>query len=194
MSGNSCESALQTAPMVSALLCGGASRGPAGTSAPLSACWGSAMLASQVGELVLADLQLVAVLEPVRLDPAAVDVGPVEGPEVVDVEAVATGHEQRVVTRNGHIVEEDLGLLAASDRHALAGHVEGLARAAAAGSDHQRGALVRDLLEVDRLEVPRLVHLVDLGGVARLLARLRLAEERAALLTVVGALGVDEAA
>ena len=48
------------------------------------------------GELVLADLQLVAVLQPVRLDALAVDVGAVERAEVVEVVvAAAAGRAAR---------------------------------------------------------------------------------------------------
>src|SRR4051812_39317694 len=128
------------------------------------------------------------------LDPAAVHVGAIQRAEVVDVEAVAAADQQRVVAGHGHVVQEDLGVGAAADSHALAGHVERLPRPAAARADHQRGPLARDLFEVDGLELPSLVYLVDLGGVAAALALLRLTEEGAALLAVVGALGLDEAA
>ena len=110
MSGNSRSSCLKTAPIVSAfVLAGGGTPGDLGAHRSI-----------QVGELVLAHLQLVAVLELVRLDPAPVHVGAVERAEVVDVEAVAPAHQQGVVARDRHVVEEHLGLGAAPDRHALA--------------------------------------------------------------------------
>ena len=75
----------------------------------------------QVAELVLADLDLVAVGEPVRLDPAPVDVGAVERAEVVDVEAVAAADQQRVVAGDGDVVEEDAGVGAAADADPVLG-------------------------------------------------------------------------
>src|SRR5690349_23730457 len=51
-------------------------------------------------------LQLVAVLEPVGLDPAAVDVGAVQRAEVVEIEVAAAAHHERVVARDGHRSEE----------------------------------------------------------------------------------------
>src|SRR3954452_9107191 len=136
MSGNSCESCLQTAPIVSDFAWRGASSGPAAVPpSPLAASSDTATSARQVGELVLADLELVAVLQLVRLDPAPVHVGAVQRAEVVDVDAVAPAHEQRVVARDGHVVEEHLGVGAAPDRHLVAAHEECLARATAAGPD-----------------------------------------------------------
>src|SRR5687767_4968542 len=128
MSGNSCESALQTAPIVRAfpVPCGGGS-GPTGapsTSGGAGGCWArmssAIRLACQVGELVLADLQLVAVLEPVRIDPAAVDVGPVQRAGVVEEPVARAAHELRVVARDRHVVEEDLGVGRAPDHHPVA--------------------------------------------------------------------------
>ena len=57
----------------------------------------------QVAELVLADLDLVAVGEPVRLDSPPVDVGAVERAEGFHVKAVATADQQRVITGDGRI-------------------------------------------------------------------------------------------
>src|SRR5829696_352451 len=111
MSGNSCESALQTAPMVSDLLAPCGTGGPSGALAPSSPCCvlaGSPMSAGEVGQLVLADLELVAVLEPVGVDPPAVHVGAVQRPGVVQVPVARAAHEHRVVARHGHVVEEDL--------------------------------------------------------------------------------------
>src|SRR6202000_2453512 len=80
---------------------------------------GSTPSALQIAELVLADLDLVAVGEPVRLDPPAVHVGAVEGAGGVDVEAAQAPHQQRVVARDGYVVEEDAGVGAAADRGAV---------------------------------------------------------------------------
>src|SRR3954449_3358968 len=65
----------------------------------------SRALTRQVGELVLADLQLVAVLELVRVDPPAVHVGAVQGARVVQVPGARAAHEHRVVARDGDVVE-----------------------------------------------------------------------------------------
>src|SRR5512133_3567804 len=147
------------------------------------------------GELELADLQLVTVLETVRFDPMPVDVGAVQRAEVVEVVVAAALDEQRVVARDGDVVEEDVGVRAPADRHAVVVEREGLADAPAACPDDHRSALVRDdLLDVDRHE---LAGLVDAVGRRRRLAAgplLARAEERPALLAVVGSVGVDEAA
>src|SRR5215208_5852853 len=85
----------------------------------------------QVAQLVLADLDLVSVGELMGFDPAAVDVGAVEGSEIVDVEAVLAADEQRVVARDRDIVEEDARIGSAADRDALVVQGEALPRAAA---------------------------------------------------------------
>src|SRR3954447_14293043 len=103
MSSNSWLRIFATAPIVSAL------RGRDGESLARR-CSGSlrplvapssvaviAMSALQVAQLVLADLNLVAVLEAMRLDPAAVHIGPVQRSQIVDVEAVAATHHQGVI-------------------------------------------------------------------------------------------------
>src|SRR5919197_2081700 len=118
MSGNSCESALQTAPMVSDLAWRGASSAPGGAAdGPGSSSGPATTLAGDVGELVFADLQLVAVLEAVRLDPAPVDVGAVERAGVVQEPPVGAVDEDGMVARDGHVVEEDLRIGRAPDRH-----------------------------------------------------------------------------
>src|SRR5205807_2483533 len=61
---------------------------------------GSRSSAGQIGELVLADLELVAVLEAVGLDPRAVDVGAVQRAEIVEVVVAAALDQQRVVARH----------------------------------------------------------------------------------------------
>src|ERR671936_1210132 len=146
MSSNSCPRIFATAPMVSAL------RGREGESldatrlsvslrafAPCSVA-AIAISALQVAQLVLADLDLVAVLETVRLDPTPVDVGAVEGAEVVDVETVPAAHDQRVVPGDGDVVEEHRRVRGASDAHAVAVDREALARPPAAGADHECGS------------------------------------------------------
>src|SRR3954452_14372248 len=150
MSGNSRSSCLQTAPIVSAFCL-------IGLSPPLPATAGGRARPCSVStlnpspeecQLVLPILKLVAVLELVRLDPLAVHVGAVERAEVVDVDPVAPPHEQRVVARDGHVVEEALGLGAAPDPRLVALHEEGLAGATAAGADHERRALAGDGLRI----------------------------------------------
>src|SRR5690606_13058829 len=90
------------------------------------------VLALQVAQLVLADLDLVAVGKQVRLDPAPVHVGAVQRAEIVDVEAVLAAHDQRVVARDRHVVEKDGGVGGAPDRHPVAGDREALTGAASA--------------------------------------------------------------
>src|SRR3954449_1947432 len=130
MSGNSRSSCLQTAPIVSDF--GRGACGGAGAPAFSMPTWVLMRSSAEVGDLVLADLQLVAVLQLVRLDPAPVHVRAVQRAEVVDVDAVAPAHVQRVVARDGDVVEEHLGIGAAADRHLVAPDEEGLAGAAAA--------------------------------------------------------------
>ena len=127
MSSNSPSRILQTAPIVSAL------RGRLAESACARGLVDGRHLLLQVAELVLADLDLVAVGEPVGLDPAPVDVGAVERAEVVDVEAVAAADEQRVVAGDGDVVEEDAGVGAAADADPVVVDGEALTGAAAAG-------------------------------------------------------------
>src|SRR3954447_5768577 len=206
MSGNSTSSALHSAPIVIAFA--GASSGSPGGTVMASVC-GSPFSCSVMGpstgdvrELELADLQLVAVLEPVRLDAMAVDVGAVERPEVVEEEVAAAAHEQRVVARDGDVVEEDVRVRTPADRHAVGVEREALAHAPAAGPDDERRALVGDdVPDVDRHELAGLVDAVRRGGgltgAAAALASPALArgtEERPTARAVVRALGVDEAA
>src|SRR3954447_26996657 len=134
MSGNSRASCLLTAPIVSALRPDGRSGsgcspgarpgcGPSGSGRPAEGSVGvpiSAPSALQVSQLVLAHLELVPVLQLVRLDPAAVDVGAVERAEVVEIEPVAPPHDQRVVARHRDVVEKHAGIGTTPDRHALA--------------------------------------------------------------------------
>src|SRR5205823_6947130 len=88
----------------------------------------------QERELVLADLELVAVLEPGRrVDPLPVQEGAVEAPLVLDVEAALPLREDGVFPRDGHVVEEDVALRGAPDRGSLALRDEVLAGPPAAG-------------------------------------------------------------
>src|SRR6201999_3025093 len=86
-------------------------------SAPLRPAASSELSPGYVRELELADLQLVAVLEPVRLDAVAVDVAAVQRAEVVEVVVAGATDEQRVVARDRHVVEEDVRVRAPADRH-----------------------------------------------------------------------------
>src|SRR3954454_23390619 len=154
MSGNSTSSALQRAPIVIALA-GGASASSSGAGGSISAwiCASSswsvmAFSAGDVGELELADLQLVAVLQPVRLDPVAVHVGAVERAQVVEVEVAAAAHEQRVVARDGDVVEEDARVGPPADRHPVGVEREALADSPASRPDHERRALIGRVVEV----------------------------------------------
>src|SRR3954447_16689080 len=118
MSGKSSFSALQTAPIVSR-------RSPAAsrlaTLSSDSAMTPSPGSAVEEGQLELPDLQLVAVGEPVRLDPMAVDVRAVQAAGVLDVEAVRPAPDEGVVTGDRDVVEQDVGLRRAADGGLLAG-------------------------------------------------------------------------
>src|SRR3954464_11997601 len=118
MSGNSCCSDLQTAPIVIDFPGGAPEVSTGGRS--ISAISDGPLLPLEERELVLADLQLVAVLEPVRLDAAAVDVGPVQRAAIGEVQVAPAAHDERVVAGDRHIVEEDVGVGAPADRHAVA--------------------------------------------------------------------------
>src|SRR4051812_5694030 len=203
MSGNSTSSALHSAPIVIAFAGGVSSTGSGGAStastcASSFSCSVMALSPGDVRELELADLQLVAVLEPVGLDAVAVDVRAVQRAEVVEVVVAAAAHEQGVVARHGDVVEEDVGVRPAADRHAVGVQREALADAPAARPDDERGALVGDdVADVDRHELTGLVDAVRRGRrlalrAGRLLTRR--AEVGAAARAVVRALGVDEAA
>src|SRR5690349_15451189 len=100
----------------------------------------------QAGQPVLADLQLVAVLDRRRLDPPAVDDRPVEAALVLDPEAVAVTHEQRGLARHRDVVEEDVAVRGAADHRPLPRRPERLARAAAARADDERGPVDADVV------------------------------------------------
>src|SRR5687768_10945812 len=101
MSGNSWTSALQTAPIVSAFSGLGATAGSVGSGIATAS-------AGQVGQLVLADLELVGVLQAVRVDPPAVHVGAVQRARVVEVPGAGPPHQQGMHAGDRHVVEEDL--------------------------------------------------------------------------------------
>src|ERR1700744_3065882 len=103
MSGNSCASALQTAPIVTAFgrPCSAARAGSVSSSSGVSVSIDAIVRgrsAAQERELVLADLQLIAVREAMGLDPATVDVGAVQRAAVVEVVVAAPADDQRVGT------------------------------------------------------------------------------------------------
>src|SRR4051812_47221478 len=106
MSGNSALRRRQTLPIVKSCLVEGA----------------VALMRSmqEEGQPVLADLDLVAVLERRRLDAAAVDEGAVEAAQVLDVPAVVAADERRVSPRDGDVVEEDPAVGRAADRRPVA--------------------------------------------------------------------------
>src|SRR5215217_3795302 len=90
---------------------------------------------------VLPDLELVAVLQLRAVDPTAVDEGAVQRALVLDEESPVALDEQRVVTRHGDVVEEDVAVGRAADAGAAAAGPERLACAAAAGADDERRPL-----------------------------------------------------
>src|SRR5512142_1373167 len=174
MSGNSGFSRRHTVPIVS-------SRSRLGAVALMSVL--------EEGQPVLADLDLVAVLELGGLDALAVDEGAVQAAAVLDQPAAVTLPQLRVLPRDGDVVEEDPAVRRATDRRAVSLGLEGLPRPAAARADDERRPLHADVAE--RLE--ELVALLGAEGLRRL-AALRPREERAALRAIVGGLRVLEAA
>src|SRR6478735_5562791 len=104
----------------------------------------------QEAQLVLADLELVAVLQPARLDALAVEKGAVQAPLVLDEERTVLLDEHGVLARDGDIVEEDVAVRRAADRHALARRHEVLTRASASRADDQRGAFGAEVLQRQR--------------------------------------------
>src|SRR5919197_4099051 len=180
MSGNSACSRRQTAPIVSSRV-----------RSCRSACAVLTLLL-QVRQLVLADLELVAVLEPRRrLDALPVQERAVEAPEILDVVAVVLLQQHGVLARDGDVVEEDVVLGRAADGRALALRHEVLARAAAPGTDDERRPLGAEILKRHRA-LPRLPRFVRRVAHRRLGARLVLDEQRAAAGAVVGGLRVLE--
>src|ERR1700722_2996565 len=223
MSGNSWTSALQTAPIVNAfwrppspapspwpllsdVACASAAsarlRPACGTgahSAPRRSAQAKRELleipssACVIGQLVLADLQLIALLQAMRVDPRAIHVCAVQRTTVVEVPGIAATDQQSVVARNGHVVEEDIGVGAPADAHPLAVDGKALARTPSAGTDHERRPVRGHLAELHRHQ---LACVVDSVGSGHRLARGSLAarQQRAAARTVVGALVAEKAA
>src|SRR5829696_8028820 len=133
MSGNSCESALQTAPIVSDLAratgsaCAAAASSTAASGSAPSESLVTAISTGEERQLELADMQLVAILEAMRIDALPVHVGAVERAGVVEEPVPASPHERGVLARDGDVVEEDAGLGRAPDRHLLPRQRERLA-------------------------------------------------------------------
>src|SRR4030095_15118879 len=93
-----------------------------------------------------------------------------------------------------HVVEKDARIGAAADAHPVIVDCEALTGSAATGANHQRGTgPLHYLVDVHGLHLARVVDRVGHRG--RLVAALGTGTQvRPALLTVVGALGIDEAA
>src|SRR4051794_4603928 len=106
-----------------------------------------------------------------------------------------------MVARHRDVIEEDVGVGTAADRHAITLQREALADSAPAGAHDQRGAaaLSDDLIELDGHELARLVDPVGrrgrLGAAGPMAGgRLGVADEGATALAVVGPVGVAEPA
>src|SRR5919198_333202 len=162
MSSNSCARIFATAPIVSAFRGRDAPDPARGASGRDPSSVATALTSPlQIAELVLADLDLVAVLEAVRLDPPPVHVGPVERAEVVDVVAVLAPHDERVVARHGDVVEEHRRIGGPADAHPVLVDREALPRAPSPGANHERRPdAVNLLLQIDRLVLAGLVDAV----------------------------------
>src|SRR5438067_633769 len=187
MSGNSSERRRTTSPMRSILV-------------PLL----TVVLTSALheGEPVLADLELVAVLELLVVDPAPVDERPVQRALVLDEEVPVALDEHGVVARDGDVVEEDLALRRPPDACALAARAEALPRPAAAGPDDERRALepfdgiARELADILRGKGLRRFHagftLLEQGAAARaVVCGLRVLEAALRAVNVTQALAPD---
>src|SRR6476620_4941466 len=105
-SGKSARSSASTLPMVSRRSDPLAARLLLLTSTP-PAPGGSGRV---VDETELADLHLVAGVQRGLVDALPVDVGAVERPGVTHEIAVVGTDEQRVLARDGHVIEEDVGV------------------------------------------------------------------------------------
>src|SRR6266542_2804996 len=145
----------------------------------------------QETQLVLADLELVAVLELRRLDPLPVQERPVEAALVLDEEIAVLLDDRGVLPRDGDIVQEDVAVRGAPDRRALALREEMLARAAATGAHDERRPLGLEVVERDRSLVGDVLRR---EAHRRFPAGLALDEQRAALGAVIGGFRVLEAA
>src|SRR5437588_1668537 len=153
MSGNSWLNALQTAPIVTAF-CGGwaaTGSGVSGSSRSGSRVSDTVIArppsAAQERQLVLADLELVAIGQPVRLDAAAVDVGAVQRAAVVEVVVAAAAHQDRVIARDGDVVEKDVAVGPPTHGQPISRQRKRLARAPAPGPDDEGRSARDDVLE-----------------------------------------------
>src|SRR5215210_426294 len=71
----------------------------------------AALLGEHEPEPVLSDLYLVSVAQVDRVHPDAVDVGPVEAPDVAYPVPALLVHDLRVLSGDGDVVQEDAALL-----------------------------------------------------------------------------------
>src|SRR5215208_7378760 len=106
----------------------------------------SGSTAGEEHQLELADLQLVAGDELAVLDPLAVQIGAVEGPDVVDGEAVGAAADLGVAARDGDVVQEDVALGVAAGGHRLLVEQEAAAGVRSAPHD-QHGGVLAQLLD-----------------------------------------------
>ena len=86
----------------------------------------------------LADLHLCAVAQQGGLDADSVEVGAVERAEVAYLERRADAHELRVPARDGHVVEEDVGVGVTADGRHVGVEQEAGPDVGAAADDEQR--------------------------------------------------------
>src|SRR3954453_22436730 len=108
MSGNSSFRRLHTAPIVR------------GRSLELRIVEVAMSSVVEEGEAVLADLDLVPVLELGVLDSPPVDVRAVKAAEILDRGAVIVAGDERMAARDGDVVEEDVAFRRSADHHPLA--------------------------------------------------------------------------
>ena len=111
---------------------------PDGPAAQPSRSTIGALVAGEEDEPVLADLDLVAVLERGLLDAVAVDVGAVEAAGVLTVKPSPARLEHRVAARDGDVVEEDVAVGVASGGDLVGVEQEPAAGARALLHDQQR--------------------------------------------------------
>src|SRR5204863_1026129 len=89
------------------------------------------------GQPVLADLQLVAVVQLARLDAPAVEERPVQAALVFDEEGAVPLSHDGVAARDGDVVQEDVAVGRAADESLLALDVKRLTGAATARPHHE---------------------------------------------------------
>src|SRR6266568_2923958 len=101
-------------------------------------------------EPVLADLELVAVLELLhRLDSLPVEESSIQAAEILDLKRVVVLEQHCVAARDGDIVQEDVAFGRAADRRSLSPGDEMLAGASAAGAHDERRSFGDKLLKRD---------------------------------------------